>query len=160
MDKTTFEYTVPNLKEGKETQFRVTAKNEIGDSEPLCSKLVTPLSPGQAPMVDQSVSYYYLFFLLCPGSRFLDALQLDSFAKCRVFSYSPRSSTIWPRTPSTSRQARPLGLRSRAREIRHPTSCGFTRTTKSIHTFTTLLSHKMSTAARFTSLSQHRMSHC
>jgi len=55
VDKDQTEFVANGLTEGVPYQFRVMSKNDMGVSEPLESSTVTPLSPGQAPKVDQDV---------------------------------------------------------------------------------------------------------
>jgi len=50
-----FEYTAKDLKQGVPVQFRVKAVNDIGASDPVVSKQVTPAKPETAPFVEEKV---------------------------------------------------------------------------------------------------------
>ena len=49
-------YQAKGLKEGEEYQFRVKSANEEGQSEPLESKMVTPIAPDMPPQIDPKVN--------------------------------------------------------------------------------------------------------
>ncbi|XP_078483134.1 twitchin-like [Ciona intestinalis] len=51
----TTEFKATGLKEGKPTQFRVKAKNEEGESEPLVSNEMTPTAKDVAPYIDPKI---------------------------------------------------------------------------------------------------------